>query len=116
MAFEELKENISEADNDLRSYLDTTKEYYQLKTFKVLAKGVNSLVKAMLLGAIAILALFMLSLAGAFGLGQLLDNTFYGFLLIGGFYLLLAILGYLLRDRLDSPLLRKFSEIYFEEI
>lgn len=116
MAFEEIKENLSEADQNLRSYLETTKEYYHLKAFKVLVKGINALIKTLLLGAITILALFMLSMAAAFGLGQLLENTFAGFLLVGIFYLLIGICVYIFRDRLDGPLLRKFSEIYFDEI
>jgi ABC-type multidrug transport system fused ATPase/permease subunit len=116
MAFEEIKEHLSEADQDFRSYLETTKEYYHLKTFKVLMKGINALIKALLLGAISILALFMFSMAMAFGLGQLLENTFYGFLLVGIFYLLIGICVYIFRNRLDGPMLRKFSEIYFDEL
>ncbi len=116
MAFEELKENLSEADANARAFVEHSKEYYQLKTFKVLMKGVTSLIKMLLLGSIALLALFILSFAAAFGIGQALENTFYGFLCVGLFYILIGIVVYALKDKLNKPLLEKFSEFYFEEI
>lgn len=116
MAFEELKENLSEADTNARAFVEHSKEYYQLKTFKVLMKAVTSLIKMLLLGSIALLALFILSIAAAFGIGQALENTSYGFLCVGLFYTLIGILVYLFKEKLNKPLLEKFSEFYFEEI
>lgn len=116
MAFEELKENLSEADANAKAFVEHSKEYYQLKTFKVLMKAVTSLIKMLLLGSIALLALFILTFATAFGIGQALENTFYGFLCVGIFYILLGIVVYMLKDKLNKPLLEKFSEFYFEEI
>ncbi|MEB8328257.1 hypothetical protein OO009_02725 [Flavobacteriaceae bacterium KMM 6897] len=116
MAFEELKENLSEAETNARAFVEHSKEYYELKTFKVLMKGITSLIKMLLLGSIVLLALFILSFAAAFGIGQALDNTFLGFLSVGLFYILLGIVVYVLKDKLNKPLLEKFSEFYFEEI
>ncbi|MEJ1221463.1 hypothetical protein [Sediminicola sp. 1XM1-17] len=116
MAFEELKENLSEADANARAFVEHSREYYQLKTFKVLMKAVTSLIKMLLLGSIALLALFILSFAAAFGIGQALENTFYGFLCVGLFYILMGIVAYVFKDKLNKPLLEKFSEFYFEEI
>lgn len=115
MAFEELKENFVEADGRVRHYLEQTGDYYQLKGFKLLMKGVISFSKALLVGVVSTMALLFLSLAASFGIGQALDNTFYGFLCVGGFYLLAGLLVYALRHKLEKPLLKKFSEYYFEE-
>ncbi len=116
MAFEELKENLSEADASMRSYLESSKEYYKLRAFKFLMRGITAFSKVLLVGTVAIFALFFLSLAAAYGIGQYLDNTFYGFLIVGAFYVLLGIVLYLLRHKLNTPLLRKFSEFYFDEL
>lgn len=115
MAFEDLREHVTEADASLRSYAGRSMEYYQLKGFKFLMRAITTGAKTLLLGAIGLLALFFLSLAASFGIGQWLSNTFYGFLSVGIFYAILGLLAYLLRNRLNSPLIKKFSEFYFEE-
>lgn len=116
MAFEVVKERLNEAEDSVKSYLDSSQEYYKLKGFKFLMRAVTSFSKVFLVGAVALLALFFLSFAASFGIGQILDNTFYGFLCVGLFYLLLSIILYLVRKKLNRPLLKKFSEFYFEDI
>ncbi|MCF6295357.1 MAG: hypothetical protein L3J25_06675 [Flavobacteriaceae bacterium] len=116
MAFEELKKSLLEVDINVRSYIESNKEYYQLKGFKVLMKGITSLTKLLLVGSVVLLAMLFLSFAAAFGIGQALDNTFYGFLIVGAFFVLVSIILYLLRNKLDKPLLKKFSKYYFDKI
>ncbi|MCJ7466577.1 MAG: hypothetical protein MUO53_07780 [Maribacter sp.] len=116
MAFEELKDSIKDTEASARSYLESGSDYYKLKVFKFLMQGITSFSKILLVGAVGFLALFLLSLAASYGIGQILDNTFYGFLFVGLFYLLIAILIYVLRNKLNKPLLRKFSEFYFDEL
>ncbi|NKI27918.1 hypothetical protein HCG49_15250 [Arenibacter sp. 6A1] len=115
MAIEELKENLSEAEKNLRSYVDNTAEYYKLKSFKLFMRGVATMAKVLLVGGVALLALFILSLAAAFGIGQALENTFLGFLFVGLFYILVGLMCYWFRHKLDKPILKKFSKYYFEE-
>ena len=114
MALEEIRENLSEVDGDIRSYLENTGEYYKLQGFKIGMRSMTSFAKMLLLGSIALLALFMLSCAAAFGSGVWLENTFLGFLFVGLFYGLIGIIFYLFRDMLDRPMLKKFSEYYFD--
>src|SRR5690606_9096914 len=109
-------ENLSQMDAEFHSLIDSSREYYKLRAFKFLMKSVSALAKWVCLGFIALLALFILSFAASYGIGQALNNTFYGFLIVGLFYVLVGILFYLLRKKIDSPLLRKFSEYYFDEL
>lgn len=115
MAFEELKENLDQAEARVRSYVRLSTDYYQLKGFKIMMHGIVAFSKVLLVGTIGILALFFLSLAASFGIGQILDNTFYGFLCVGGFYTLAGILAYVFRRKLNKPIIRKFSAYYFDE-
>jgi len=115
MAFEEIKEHIAEADASLRDYFEKSGEYYRLKGFKFMMQGITAFTKVLLISAIGFIALFFLSLAASFGIGQSLHNTFYGFLCVGMFYVLIGLIAYGMRHRLDKPLLKKFSEYYFEE-
>lgn len=116
MAFEELKDNFAEAETSARSFLESSREFYKLKGFKVLMKAVMVFVKIASVSSMLLLALLFLSIGAAFWIGSLLDNTSMGFLAIGGVYVLLGIIIYLLRHRLRKPLLRKFSEFYFDEV
>ena len=114
MALEEIRENLAEVDNDIRSYIENTGEYYKLQGFKIGMRSITSFAKMLMLGSIALLALFMLSFAAAYGIGLWLENTFLGFLFVGLFYILIGIIFYLYRNLLDRLMLRKFSEYYFE--
>jgi len=114
MAFEKLKKDLIEADADVRSYLEHSEEYLKLKVFKIVMRSITAGAHMLLVGAIALLALFLLSIAACLGIGQWLDNTFYGFLIVGGFYVIVAIVSYLLRHKLNGPFLRRFSFYYFD--
>ena len=114
MALEEIRENLAEVDNDIRSYIENTGEYYKLQGFKIGMRSITSFAKMLMLGSVVLLALFMLSFAAAYGIGLWLDSTFLGFLFVGLFYILIGIIFYLYRNLLDRLMLRKFSEYYFE--
>ena len=114
MALEELKDNVSGVDYNVRNYLKNTEEYYKLKGFKIAMHSITSLIKIMLLGSIGLLSLFMLSCALAHGIGQWLNSIFLGFLIMGAFYILLGLIAYMFRNKVDDRILRKFSEYFFD--
>ncbi len=116
MAFEEVKENLSEAEATARSYIESSREFYKLKGFRVLMKGVMVFVKIASVGIMLMMALLFLSISAAFWIGTELEKTSYGFLIVGGFYLFVGLLIYIFRHSLRKPLLKKFSEFYFDEI
>ncbi|NAS13732.1 hypothetical protein [Poritiphilus flavus] len=114
MVLDELKKDLTAADADLRSYFENSEEYLKLRVFKVLMRAITSGAKVLLVGSVALLTLFLLSLATSFGIGQLLNNTFYGFLITGGFFILVTAVCYYFRNRVNGPLLRRFSSYYFD--
>lgn len=116
MAFDELKENFSEAEETARSYIENSRQFYKLKGFKILMKAVMVFVKIASVAIALTLALLFLSIGAAFWVGSELDNTAYGFFVVGGVYVLIGLIIYLLRHSLRKPLLKKFSEFYFDEI
>jgi len=115
MFIDELQENASEAGKEIREWGEATAEYYRLKTFKISLKGLLFIMKGMILGTFAFLFLVFVSISGALALGRALGSVSQGFLLIGLAYLLAVILAYVFRKALDGPVLKKFSEYYFEE-
>lgn len=108
------KEALNNAMGEVQMYLDTSKDYLKLQAFKMAMHLVNSLAKALLVGLFALLALLFLSYSAALGLGAWMGSQAYGFLTVGGVYVLVFGLAYLSRNRIEAPLLRHFSHLYFD--
>jgi len=116
MAFnEDLKSNLHEMKSEAKAYIETNIDYYSLLGYKVVAKATGFILKIFALSLFAVLSLFFLSFAAAFAIGKALDSNTYGFLIVGGFYIAVAIIIYLMRKILiDIPILKKFSRIFFD--
>lgn len=114
MAFNQLKETIAEADTDARSYLNYSESYLELKVFKILMRLVTSFFQTALVGLLLLLALLVLSIAISYAIGQAIGNTSYGFAIVSGFLVLLALVSYIFREKLNKPIIRYFSSHYFD--
>jgi ABC-type multidrug transport system fused ATPase/permease subunit len=115
MAFEEIKEQFLEAEQSTKSYVKHSIDFYRLKSFKSMMKGITMAAKIFLVGSMVILALLFLSISLAFWMGSYFESTTQGFLMVGLVYVLFGIVLFLIRKKLERPLLRRFSEFYFEE-
>lgn len=116
MAFEDLKENAGEFQQNAKGYIDSSIAYYKLWLFKVAMKSTTMLLKIFLIAVFVMFVLFFISTAAALAIGYALDNLVYGFLIVGGFYILLSVLIYSIKDKfVEGPILEKFSEFFFNE-
>ena len=116
MAFEELKEQSENIQEHAKGYIDTSIEYYKLKGFKVFMKSTTMVVKFVLIVLCLLMVLLFCSIAGAFAIGDYLDNMAFGFRIVGVFYIVITGLLFSVRDRIvDGPILEKFSEIFFND-
>lgn len=86
MAFEEIKDNIIEAEASAKSYLENSQKYYKLKGFKVMMKAIIVFAKIASVSVMLILALLFLSASAAFFIGESLEK--YSFRVSGGRWLL----------------------------
>jgi len=116
MAFEDIKEQIDHVEEGVRSYVKNSLDFYRLQSFRSMMKGITMTTKVLLIGGVGFIALLFLSLSAAFWLGTMLGNTAQGFLIVGGFYILAGIIIFLLRGKIEKPLLKKFSKFYFDEL
>lgn len=114
MAFQELKQDLIGAEADMRSYMESSDEYLKLKIFKVLMRSVTSSVQFLLIGIGVVFALLFLSFAASLALSEALDSYYSGFMIVAGFYVVIGILLYIFRVKLNAPILKKFSKHYFE--
>lgn len=114
MALDELKRDLIEAEADVRSYIDHSEEYLKLKIFKVLMHYLTVSVQSLLIGIGSVFALLFLSFAICLALSEALNSYYGGFIIVGGFYTIVGILLYIFREKLNRPILKKFSKYYFQ--
>ena len=114
MAFEELKKDFIDADANIHSYIKNSDEYIRLKIFKILMRSITSFSQTLIIGSVFLIAILLLSLAVSFSIGQALDNFYYGFFIVGLFYIVFGILCYVFRGKFNKPLIKRFSKYYFE--
>ena len=116
MAFEELKEHTENIQDQGQAYIETSIAYYKLRGFKVAMKSTTLILRFTLIFLCFLMVLLFCSIAGAFLIGQSLNNYALGFLIVGGVYLVLTGLIFLLKDKIiEGPILEKFSEIFFND-
>ena len=116
MALEEITKNLEDIQENTKAYLDKSIAYYKLWGFKVAMKSTTLALKFFLIAICLMIVLLFVSIAGALSLGQSLGSYTFGFLIVAGVYLVLAILLFLVKDKIvEGPILEKFSEIFFNE-
>lgn len=116
MAFEELKENTEEIQEHIHTYIKKNISYYKLWGFKVAMKSTTMILKFALIFMCLSMVLLFCSIAGALAIGKSIDNYPLGFLILGGIYLVITSLLFLIKDKIvEGPILEKFSEIFFND-
>lgn len=116
MAFEELKENTENIQDQVHAFIESNASYYKLKGFKVAMKSTAMILKFTLIFVCLIMVLLFFSIAAAFAVGQYLNSYALGFLIVGGAYLVLTGILFLMKDKIiEGPILEKFSEIFFND-
>lgn len=116
MAFEDLKENTEDIQKQTQAYIENSIAYYKLWGFKVAMKSTTVILKFVLIAMSLFLVLLFCSVAGAFAIGEALNSNALGFLIVGGVYLFITGLLFLIKDKVvEGPILEKFSEIFFND-
>ncbi|PBQ30523.1 hypothetical protein CNR22_01645 [Sphingobacteriaceae bacterium] len=101
-AFMELikEERLNEFVSQLKGYSSTELELLKLRSVEKIASAESYLLAVLLPYSIFMIALVFLSIAAALYLSHLLGTTSWGFALVGAFYLLIAVVFFLFKNRL----------------
>ena len=83
----------------VEQYTSTSIELYRLKTIKKGAEVVSGVASGLALTVILFICFLVFNIGMAFFLGKMTGETYYGFFIVSGFYLLLALLVYIFRKQ-----------------
>lgn len=84
----------------IETFGKTSVELYKCHAVSTSADIVSNLAAKIILSVIIILFVIMANIGAALWIGALLEETYYGFFVVAGFYLLLGIVLYFLRNEL----------------
>ena len=113
--FESLSETSNKATNIGEKYIDTSHQYLKLKVFQQLSSSMSIVVKMLIIGAMIFIALLFLAFSATIALGEYLDNWALGALIVGGSFLMLAVIVYLIRHKIDDAIIETVSHKFFDK-
>ena len=108
-----LKNDTKGLTDNVQAYIENRINYLKLDFFKKSMLGVTTLVKILLVGFLALISFFFLSIAGAIWLGELLGSPIYGYLIVGGFYsvLVIGVLLFAIKP-IERFLFKKYAKLF----
>ena len=106
------KSKIEKIYERVEQFALTSIELYKLKALQKAAEIATTVATSLLMGVFGLLFLLFVSVGLAVYLGEIMGRMHYGFMVVSGIYLLLAIIVYALRarvlkDKLNTYIVRK---------
>jgi hypothetical protein len=92
--------NFSTLVEKAETYSKSSFELLQFNVIDITADAVSSMVSNLIMVSAFALSLLILNIGLALYIGSLTGNSFYGFFIIGGFYLLISFPLFLFRKKL----------------
>ncbi|HET6252684.1 MAG TPA: hypothetical protein VFE32_01355 [Puia sp.] len=110
---EEQQHDIDILLSDAGDYIETRATLWKLKGIESLSDVSGELVSGLALIGIAMLVILIFSIGFALLIGYWVGNDFYGFFIIGGFYVFVGLIFYAFRNQwLKQP----FSNLLIRKI
>ncbi len=107
----EQPETLSE---NVQDYVQTRIDLIKLKSIDKASQAITSTVVGVAAVGLGFFILVFLSFAAAFGIGDMVEKTYVGFLAVAGFYALLLLLVYVFREKLITvPVINVALQKYY---
>ncbi len=85
---------------EIRGYSKTKIELLELYAIEKFTNIISSLTAELLVTLIVISFISLINIGAALWIGELLCKSYYGFFVVGSFYILISIVFYIFRDHL----------------
>jgi len=110
-------EKMEAVTAEIKEYAATSFDLLKLQAAERVAVVGSSLLSGLMLGFLTVLFIFFISLGAGFYLSAILENDYLGFVIIGGFYLLLILFLSISRKGVVDKRLRDkvIQKIFSEE-
>ncbi len=92
--------NLEDIVNSTVDLVETKTEIWKLKAVGKISDTVSSIISIIAVMLLAGVSITILSFGVAYWIGNELGNLHYGFFIVGGFYAIVGVLLYFLRERL----------------
>ena len=116
MAFDKIKDNSEDIQNQAQVYFEKSAAYYKLWGFKVAMKSTTMILKFTLILLCFSMVLLFGSFAMAYAISAYFDSFTIGFLSVAGMYLVATLLLFTIKEKvIEGTILEKFSEIFFND-
>ncbi|MBM1107711.1 hypothetical protein JQC67_16260 [Aurantibacter crassamenti] len=109
-----IKQTTAKASIQGENYLETSKRYFELKVFQQLTLAMSFAVKTALIGGLLFLALVFMLVGATIALGNYLKSMVLSTLLISLGLIILALIGYALRKKIDRKVIKNMASEFFE--
>src|SRR5690606_10265447 len=96
--FNSLGETTDKAVDIGETYFKASHQYLKLKIFQQLTLSVSMVTKLVVISAFLFLGFIFCAVAAAMAIGEALENLLLGYLIVGLFFMLIALLIYLGRS------------------
>lgn len=112
--FESISKSSTSGLEASKKLATTTAEYAKLKAFHLMALSATSITKMMIIGSLVSIGMLFISISGAIAIGDYLENTALGYLIIGSVYVFFGIIIFLMRKLIEKTIIKKLSKKVFD--
>ena len=107
-------EDTGTLKQNVRDYAETKLNIVKLKAISAGGSAISGIIVGVALAILSIFILMFLSFSAAYAISDATDRPFLGFLIVAGFYILLAVLVVVLRDKLlTMPIVNTLLEKFY---
>ncbi len=107
---------VGDLAENLKRYISARLEIFKLNAVAFGTNTISGFLKFLVVGTLTVVGFLFLGLALAFWLGELLDHTFAGFLIVGGFFLLITIVvAKIWKSTIKSRIMKSLLELIPDE-
>ncbi|NJY61472.1 phage holin family protein [Salinimicrobium sp. CDJ15-81-2] len=116
MAFQKISDNLHQLNENIKSFAQSSAEYYKLDLFNKSMRGATAAIKGAAIAFFMLFALIFVSIAIAVFISNLLDSASSGFFIVAGFYLLIGLFFVFFGSKvITKALLPPASKKFFSE-
>ncbi len=112
--FDDVNQTTNKASDIGERYIKTSHQYFRLKVFHQLTLSFSMIVKAVIIGLLSFVGLLFFSVALVVELSKVYESLTIGCVIVGFLYLLLALIMYVLKSKINKFVIRKIGSKFFK--